>query len=80
MVGEGLHDVADLRLNAEFLGQFTMKALLEAFVRFAFPAREFPQASQVGIGFPLGDEQLALAEDQARCHFDHQAFPRPMLL
>ena len=33
-------------------------------VRLAFAARELPQPAQVRIGVALGDEQLAVAEDQ----------------
>jgi hypothetical protein len=80
MVRERFHQVADLRLNAQFLGQFTMEALLEGLARLAFAARKFPQASQVNIRLPLGDEEFVLVEDHARRHFDDQAFPRPMLL
>jgi hypothetical protein len=80
MVRERFHQFANLGLDAQFLGQLTMEALLEGLARLAFPARKFPQASQVSIRHPLGDEQFALAEDHARRHLDDQAFPRPMLL
>ena len=80
MMGERFHQAADFRLDAQFLGQFAMQALLEGFARLAFPAGKFPQAAQVRLRLPLGDEQLALAKDQARRHLDDHAFPRPMLL
>jgi hypothetical protein len=80
MVGERFHQIADFRLDSQFLCQFANQALLEGLVRLAFSAGEFPQASQVRTRLPLGDEELASAEDQTGRHLDHQAFPRPMLL
>ena len=65
-VRDGLKQCSDNDFDAEFFPQFTDKALLEGFARFAFATGKFPQAAQMRIGVALRDEQLAGTEDQAR--------------
>ena len=42
IVRERFHQFSHLRLDAQFLGQFAVKALFECFARFAFSSRKFP--------------------------------------
>jgi hypothetical protein len=70
MMGDVLDQFAHLGLDAQFLGQFALEALLEGFAGLAFSAGEFPQAAQVRARRALGDEKFAVAEDQAGRHFN----------
>lgn len=80
MVRERFDQIANPGVDAQFLGQLAVEALLEGFVGLAFAARKFPQARQMRIGPASGDEEFPLAENQPGRHVDDQAFPRPMLL
>ncbi len=73
-------------LDAQFLGQFPVQALLEALALLPLPAGKFPQSPQVALPRTPRNEQPPIAEHQPRRHFDRppslrpHAFPRPMLL
>ena len=47
-----------------------MQRLIVGFVRLTLAAREFSQARQKSACRTLGDEQLAIAENQAGRYFD----------
>ena len=69
-MSDRLNERADGDLDPQFLVQFADEALLKALVWLTLAAREFPQATQMGIGETLGNQELAIAEDEACGHVD----------
>ncbi len=63
-VGQALEQWADASPRCPVPPQFARQACLEGLVGLAFAAGELPQPAQMGLGGPLGDQQLAVAEDQ----------------
>ena len=43
---------------------------MEGFPFFSLPAWEFPEAAEMRVRVALGDEQLAVAENQRRRHIN----------
>jgi len=80
--GVGVFDLAeesaDIDFESELFAQFAGKAGFPGFTPLAFPAREFPEAAQVLVRKPPGDQKPALAEDQSGGDLDGDH--RPMLL
>ena len=72
-MGQLLRHLMHLHFNAQFLGQFAPETLLETFARLQFAAGKFPQAAQVGLRQPPGDEQLPASKNQARRHVNGTA-------
>ena len=64
-VGDGLEKFADLDFDAEFLQQFALQAIFIGFTGMAFAAGKFPQAAQMRLRAALGDQEQAVAENQA---------------
>ena len=63
-VRKALHQLANGNLDTELLPQLADQALFKGFLRLALAARKLPEATQVRFGVALGDEQLAISEDQ----------------
>jgi hypothetical protein len=53
-------------LNAEFLGQFSLKTFFKRFLCLPFPSRELPQSSQMRPFLPSGDQDLPGTKNQSR--------------
>ena len=64
-VGDFFDLGADGDFDAEFFAEFAREAVLESFTGLKFAAGEFPEAAEVIAGAALGDEELAVAEDEA---------------
>ena len=62
---DGFNEPEDRDFDSKFLHQLAVKRLFEGFFGFEFAAGEFPEPAEMPIGRALGDEQLAVAEDQA---------------
>lgn len=55
----------DLDLNSQFLEQFATEAVGEVFVGVSFAAGKLPEPGEVGVGGALGEEEAAVAEEEA---------------
>ena len=77
--GIGVGDFFDLRadgdFDGEFFAEFADEAVFEGFSGFDFAAGEFPEEAEVVAGAPLGDEELAGAEDEAGGDIDRSVYP-----
>ena len=65
-----LEQFADGNLHAQLLADLADEAFLKRFARLALAAGEFPQSAQVRLGMALGDEELAVAEDERGADFN----------
>ena len=54
-----------MNFDSQFFAQFPGQAGFKGFVGLALATGEFPQSAQVRIGVALGDQQLAVSENQA---------------
>jgi hypothetical protein len=70
VMGDGVDEVADLDLEAEFLVQFAAKTFLETLARISFAAGKFPKAAQVRLRQSLGDEEFSLPKNQTGGNFN----------
>ena len=52
--------------DAQLFAKLTPEALAEGFPMLAFPSRKFPKPTEVGRGRTAGDEEFAVAKNQAR--------------
>jgi hypothetical protein len=69
-VGDALDLLVNAHGHAQFLVQLATETVLKTLAQLAFATGEFPQASEVRARKPLGDEELAGAEDEAGTHLD----------
>ena len=60
----------NLNLDAQFFLQLAAQAFLKAFLRLPFATGEFPKTAQMSVGMALGDEELAVAKNQASSDLD----------
>ena len=64
VVGDFREQPADGDCHAQLLTDFADEALLKGFARLALAAGKFPQPAQMRTGVALGDQELAVAEDE----------------
>jgi hypothetical protein len=61
-------------LNAEFLGQFSLKTFFKRFPCLPFPSRELPHSSQMSPLLPPGDQDLPGTKNQSSSDIKMRSF------
>lgn len=69
-VGNFHEEFANRNFDAQFLADFTDKALLKSFARFALAAGKLPQSAKMRPGVPLSDEEAAGAKNERGADFN----------
>ena len=69
-MGDEVQQFAHFDLNPQFLPQLPAQTLLKGFARLAFATGKLPQTAEMLLWPALGDEQVAIARDEAGGHFN----------